>query len=176
MLNHEAPSPRPRQLLRWPTYALGQLARAAAVRLDTALAEEGLALRTHQVLACLAELGQVSQQQVCDAIEVDRSDMVRLVDRLELLGQVTRDRDAVDRRRHRLRLTPAGWSSLERGERVIARVTDDVLSNLSRAQRRELHRLALRALGEPTDLVPDAPEVPDVPAGADARETGRDAG
>jgi hypothetical protein len=35
---------------------------------------------------------------------------------------------------------------------VIERVTDDVLSNLSGAERRALHRLALRALGEPPDL------------------------
>jgi DNA-binding MarR family transcriptional regulator len=167
VLNHDDALPRPRRLLRWPTYALGQLARAGAVRIDAALAEEGLALRTHQVLACLAELGEVSQQHVCDAIEVDRSDMVRLVDRLERLGHVVRDRDAVDRRRHRLRLTPDGRSALERGERVIERVTDALLANLSPPERRALHRLALRALGEPTDLVSDGPPGLEGPIGAD---------
>jgi DNA-binding MarR family transcriptional regulator len=154
------PLPRPRQLLRWPTYALGQLARAAATQLDEALAREGLSLRTHQVLGCLAEFGQVSQQQVCDAIVVDRSDMVRLLDQLEQLGQVVRHSDRADRRRHLLTLTPAGRSALSRGERVIERVTDDVLSNLSGTQRRALHRLALRALGEPPDLADDAPVDP----------------
>jgi DNA-binding MarR family transcriptional regulator len=101
-----APSGRPRRLLRAPTYALGQLARAAAGRLDAALDAHGLSLRTHQVLACLAELGQVSQQHVCDAIALDSSDMVRLLDRLERLGQVVRERDRADRRRHLLSLTP----------------------------------------------------------------------
>jgi DNA-binding MarR family transcriptional regulator len=152
-----SPLPRPRQLLRWPTYALGQLARAAATQLDDALAREGLSLRTHQVLVCLAEFGQVSQQQVCDAIVVDRSDMVRLLDQLEQLGQVVRDRDRADRRRHLLTLTPTGRSALARGERVIERVTGNVLSNLSGAERRALHRLALRALGETPDLANDAP-------------------
>jgi hypothetical protein len=33
-----------------------------------------------------------------------------------------------------------------------------VLSNLSAAERRALHRLALRALGEPPDLAHDAPD------------------
>src|SRR5207244_2943183 len=115
------PLARPRQLLRWPTYALGQLARAAASQLDEALAGEGLSLRTHQVLGCLAEFGQVSQQQVCDAIAVDRSDMVRLLDQLEQLGQIVRRSDRADRRRHLLTLTPAGRSALSRGERVIKR-------------------------------------------------------
>jgi MarR family transcriptional regulator, lower aerobic nicotinate degradation pathway regulator len=149
------PQPRPRQLLRWPTYVMGQLSRTAASQLDAALTQEGLSLRTHQVLACLVEFGQVSQQQVCDATAVDRSDMVRLVDQLEQLGQVVRDRDPADRRRHLLTLTPAGRSALSRGERVIARVTDEVLSKLSGPERRTLHRLALRALGEPPDLADD---------------------
>jgi DNA-binding MarR family transcriptional regulator len=134
---------------------MGQLSRAAATQLDVALAQEGLSLRTHQVLGCLVEFGQVSQQQVCDAIAVDRSDMVRLLDQLEQLGQVVRDRDPADRRRHMLTLTPAGRSALALGERVIARVTDDLLSNLSGTERRTLHRLALRALGEPPDLADD---------------------
>lgn len=140
---------------------MGQLSRAAAARIDAALTQEGLSLRTHQVLVCLAESGQISQQQVCDAIVVDSSDMVRLLDRLEQLGQVIRDRDRKDRRRHLLALTPAGRSAIQHGERVIERVTDDVLSNLSRAERRTLHRLALRALGEPTDLADDAPGGPE---------------
>jgi DNA-binding MarR family transcriptional regulator len=153
--------PRPRGLLRWPTYALGQLARAAAARLDAALSQEGLSLRTHQVLVCLAEFGQISQQQVCDAIVVDSSDMVRQLDRLEQLGQVVRERDRVDRRRHLLALTPAGRSALQHGERVIERVTAELLMNLSPAERQALHRLALQALGEPPELADDAPNGPD---------------
>lgn len=144
---------RPRGLLRWPTYAMAQLHRAANARLDAALAEEGLSLRTHQVLVCLDEFGELSQQQVCDAIVVDRSDMVRLLDRLEELGQVVRDRDVVDRRRHLLMLTPAGRAALRRGEQVIERITDEALSSLSETERRTLHRLTLRALGEPADVV-----------------------
>jgi hypothetical protein len=50
---------------------------------------------------------------------------------------------------------------MRHGERVIERVTDDVLSNLSDAEGRTLHRLALRALGEPPDLADDAPGRPD---------------
>jgi DNA-binding MarR family transcriptional regulator len=142
---------RPLRLLRWPTYAMGQLHRAACARMEAALAGEGLPLRTYHVLVCLDELGELSQQQVCDAIAADRSDMVRMIDRLEELGHVVRERDAVDRRRHLLRLTPSGHAALGRAEHVIARVTDEVLSGLSDAERRTLHLLTLRALGEPAD-------------------------
>ena|SRR2546425_671829 len=160
VLPDDGPSGRPRRLLRWPTYALGQLSRAAAARLEAALAEQGLSLRAHQVLVGLAELGQVSQQHVCDAIGMDSSDMVRLLDRLEEVSQVVRDRDRTDRRRHLVSLTSAGRSALRRGDAVVQRVTDEVLSPLSAAERRTLHRLALRALGEPEEMAgSDSPKV-----------------
>jgi DNA-binding MarR family transcriptional regulator len=143
--------PLPRGLLRWPTYAMGQLHRATNARMEAELAGEGLSLRTYQVLVCLEEFGELSQQQVCDSIVADRSDMVRIVDRLEELGQVVRHRDAVDRRRHRLTLTPAGRGALRRAEEMIDRITSDALSELSESERQTLHRLTLRALGEPLD-------------------------
>jgi DNA-binding MarR family transcriptional regulator len=95
------------------------------------------------------EHGGGSQQQVSDSLEVDRSEMVRIIDRLEEAGMVVRDRDPADRRRHRLTLTPSGRRALERGERVIDSVTQDALSRLSEAERNTLHSLALRALGQP---------------------------
>ena len=61
--------------------------------------------RTYYVLATLAEYGELSQQQVCDRIEMDRSDMVRLIDDLEARGNVIRGRDPHDRRRYRLTLS-----------------------------------------------------------------------
>ncbi len=143
---------RPRRLLRWPTYVLGQLARGAAARLEVALAEQGLSLRTLQILASLAELGRVTQQHVCDVIALDSSDMVRLLDRLERGGLVVRESDPTDRRRHLLALTAAGGDALRRGEAVLEQVTAEVLAPLSAAERRALHRLALRALSEPADL------------------------
>ena len=154
------PLPRPRRLLRSPAYALAQLHRATHARLEVALSEEGLSLRTHQVLVCLDEFGELSQQQVCDSIVVDRSDMVRIVDRLERLGLVVRDSDSADRRRHLLTLTPAGRAALQRGEQVIERITGEALAGLSDAERRTLHRLALRALGEAAGLVDQPGQAP----------------
>ncbi len=144
--------PRPRGLLQWPTYALGQLYRPAHTRLETALAAEGLSLRAHFVLVCLEEYGEMSQQQACDRLQVDRSDMVALVDSLERRGEVVRRRDTTDRRRYRLSVTPAGRRAVRRTEEVIAAVTGEVFAALSESERRTLHRLTLRALGEPPEI------------------------
>jgi len=135
-------------LLGRPVYALGQLQQTLITRLERELAAEGLSLRTHQVLACVDEQPGGSQQQVSDSIEVDRSEMVRIIDRLEQAGMLVRQLDPADRRRHQLRLTPSGHRALRRGEQVIQAVTDQALSRLSEAERETLHFLALRALGQ----------------------------
>ncbi len=79
---------------------------------------------------------------------VDRSEMVRIIDRLEEAHMLVRERDRTDRRRHRLVLTAAGREALQRGEKVIEAVTKDSLSRLSDAERSTLHSLTLLALGE----------------------------
>lgn len=104
------------------------------------------------MLASLRELDGLSQQQLGDRIGVDRSDMVRLIDELEGLGQVERARHPSDRRRYRLTLTPRGHKTLVRCEETLAAVTDHVFAALSTDERRTLHRLTLRALRQREEI------------------------
>jgi hypothetical protein len=90
--NDEAPIP-PVRVRQWPTFGLGQLYRSAHVTIEARLTGERQSLRTYYVLASLAEYGELSQQQVCDRIDMDRSDMVRLIDTLDSTGHVQRHRD-----------------------------------------------------------------------------------
>jgi DNA-binding MarR family transcriptional regulator len=147
------PAKPPISVLQWPTFGLGQLYRAAHAQIGTRLAAIDESLRTYYVLATLGEHGAMSQQQVCNRIDLDRSDMVRLIDDLETRGHVVRTRDPDDRRRHRLTLTASGKKALRRCESVLSDATNDVFANLSADERRNLHRLVLRALGLPDDIV-----------------------
>lgn len=151
-LRDEVPVP-PLRVVRWPTFGLGQLYRSAHALIASRLAGIDESLRTYYVLATLAEYGELSQQQVCDRVEMDRSDMVRLIDHLERRGQVIRTRDPQDRRRYRLSLTPSGSTALRRCDEILADATDDVFANLTNDERQTLHRLTLRALGQPDDLL-----------------------
>jgi DNA-binding MarR family transcriptional regulator len=110
-------------------------------------------LRTYYVLASLAEHGEQSQQQVCDRIGLDRSDMVRLLDDLEARGHVVRTRDPEDRRRHQLAITTGGKRALRRCETGLSDATDVAFTNLTGDERHSLHSLVLRALGDPDDIV-----------------------
>ncbi|WP_410606147.1 MarR family winged helix-turn-helix transcriptional regulator [Amycolatopsis sp. lyj-109] len=143
-------SDRPQALLRWPTYVMGQLHRSGAGRIDAALAGHGVALRDYYVLVCIGESGPLSQQRVADRLGLDRSDLVKVLDRLEAAGWVSRERDTEDRRWHVLTLTEDGHATVGKVEEVSSAVTGDLLARLNPGERRTLHRLLLKAFGEPS--------------------------
>jgi DNA-binding MarR family transcriptional regulator len=140
---------RPRALLRWPTYLMGNLHRSGVARIDEALAGSGVALRDYYVLVCVGEFGPLAQQRVADRLGLDRSDLVKVLDRLEAAGRVRRERDTEDRRRHVLTLTEAGRAAVAQVDEVSAAVTGELLSELSLDEQETLHRLLLKAFGEP---------------------------
>ncbi|MEU8638983.1 MarR family transcriptional regulator [Amycolatopsis sp. NPDC048633] len=140
---------RPRALLRWPTYLMGRLHRAGVGRIDEALAGTEVALRDYYVLVCVGEFGPLAQQRVADRLGLDRSDLVKVLDRLETAGLVLRERDTEDRRRHVLTLTEDGRAAVAKVDDVSAAVTGELLSELSSAEQETLHRLLLKASGEP---------------------------
>ncbi|MEU4251547.1 MarR family transcriptional regulator [Amycolatopsis sp. NPDC026612] len=144
------PSDRPRALLRWPTYVMGQLHRAGVGRIDAALAAHGVALRDYYVLVCIGEEGPLSQQRVADRLGLDRSDLVKVLDRLEAAGWVSRERDTEDRRRHVLTLTEDGRATVGKVEEVSSAVTGELLARLGPGEQETLHRLLLKAFGEPS--------------------------
>jgi MarR family transcriptional regulator, lower aerobic nicotinate degradation pathway regulator len=76
--------------------------------LEKVLGEHGLRLVHHAVLSALDDFGPLSQQQLADSLDLDKSHLVARIDDLEGRGLVTRERDSADRRRHRVTLTPAG--------------------------------------------------------------------
>jgi DNA-binding MarR family transcriptional regulator len=152
MASNNAVLTSPLGVMRWPTYGLGQLYRSAHSRIEARLGEVDQSLRTYYVLALLSEKSGISQQEACNRTGLDRGDMVRLIDALEARGHVKRTRDRQDRRRYRLSLTPRGQTARKRCDEILAATTDDVFSELSFEERRDLHRLVLRALGQPTEI------------------------
>lgn len=86
-------------------------------------------------------------------MEIDRSEVVRLVDSLEKAGLVTRQRDPQDRRRNCLAITAAGNRVREETDTLIAEVTDTMLARLTPGEKATLHRLSLEALGYDPDEI-----------------------
>ncbi|MFT4307540.1 MAG: MarR family winged helix-turn-helix transcriptional regulator [Microbacterium sp.] len=99
----------------------------------------------YSILASLDRVGQASQRELCDEIDLDRSTIADLVSRMERRGLIERWRDPQDARRNTVALTPFGRAERLRLMPLVDDVQRELTASLSETDRRELHRI-LRAL------------------------------
>jgi len=131
----------PPSLLGLSTYLLSLTGKAARGRLADRLAERGLRLWHMAVLAALADFGPHVQRALANRLSLDPSDVAKVVDELAVAGHVDRVRDAADRRRVAVSLTPAGRAVLAELDAEARRVQDELLAPLSQAERTELQEM-----------------------------------
>lgn len=131
----------PRRLRRLPSWLTGQAARRAERLVGEALAEEGLRRQHYTVLTSLAEHGSASQATLGRRLWIDRSDLHAILNELERDALVDRARDAQDRRRNLVELTPRGTTVLKRLDERVDTAQKALLEPLSPRERRELVRL-----------------------------------
>jgi DNA-binding MarR family transcriptional regulator len=124
---------------------LDHLARLTRLRSESALAPLGLRPRHLVALTVLREHGDGTQQGLAAALHVDRTNLVGLLNDLESAGLIARRRDADDRRRHIVELTPDGAARLREAECALAAAEDDVLGALNVEQRELLYQLLQQA-------------------------------
>lgn len=133
---------------------LAVLGHAASERLREALKRSDLRPRQYQALGLLRDDGPRAQQALGEAMGVDPSILVTLLNPLEEQGLLTRRRDPTDRRRHIVAITKAGESRLGEAEQAHEAAQDELLSALDLDQRAQLQALLLeleRALAVPDD-------------------------
>jgi DNA-binding MarR family transcriptional regulator len=117
------------------------------------------------VLQVVAAREPISQREVSEALLLDPSDLVTLVDILERAGLVDRRRDQADRRRYALEVTARGQLAIARLREINREVAGELLAPLDEGERTQLARLLTRVVGHHTGLPePDRPaEVPALP-------------
>jgi len=120
---------------------LDHLARINRARAEAALAPLHLRPRHLVALTVLRDHGGGTQQALADVLQIDRTNLVGLLNDLEADGLVTRTRSAEDRRRHIVQLTDAGSERLRQAECALAAVENEVLGALDEAQREQLYEL-----------------------------------
>jgi DNA-binding MarR family transcriptional regulator len=140
-----AAAPRlPQELVESTTFLLKRLGFAAKDRTLAAYEQTGLHPYHHAVLLVLDEGAPETQGSIADSLGYDRGQLVGLLDELEERELVERKRDPNDRRRHVVRLTPAGKKMLRRLRTLAAQTEDDFLRPLDEQEREALHGLLLR--------------------------------
>lgn len=141
------PTQVPPSLVELTTYLLSKVGKDARSRLAERLAADGLRLYHHAVLAALADLGPHTQRELAVRLRLDPSDLAKAAELLAGAGWIDRARDAADRRRLTLTLTPAGRTRLAALEAEARAVQDEVLAPLDPSERAVLHALLLRLHG-----------------------------
>jgi len=109
---------------------------------------EGLRPRHLIALKLLSEHGPSGQQGLAEALSLDPSNVVGLLNELEERELITRRRDPADRRRHIVELSPRGVEQQRLANARLGCVEDRLFGALTREERATLHELLSRAVGE----------------------------
>jgi DNA-binding MarR family transcriptional regulator len=134
----------PQELIASTAFLLVRLGYQVKGRSIGEFEATGFSPYDYSVLALLEEGVRETQATIADALQLDRSQLVGLLDGLEERGLIERRRDQIDRRRHAVSLTPAGAAALVRLRSIVKGVEDEFLAPLDPESRAALHTLLLR--------------------------------
>ncbi len=107
-------------------------------------AAEGVTPGVFGLLQLIGANPGLSQSRLAEAMEVDRSAVVRVLDQMERRGLIERAAAEDDRRRYCLRLTETGEAALRRIEAAVVEHEERFLAPLSARERTTLVALLMR--------------------------------
>lgn len=139
-----------------PDALSGPLLELVSRRLRTegmaALSSFGLRPRHLVALTVLNMMGDPSQHDLGEALELDRTNLVGLLNDLEAAKLIERRRDAADRRKHTVSLTGQGRRRLVELTGALEGVERRVLAPLSPSEQETLRSLLGRVAADATGL------------------------
>jgi DNA-binding MarR family transcriptional regulator len=109
-----------------------------------ALADLGLKLPHHAVLAAVSQHGPLAQADLGRRLEIDPKDLVLLLNHLEAAGLVVRAPDRQDRRKNAVTITATGARTLARCGRLAEQANAELLEPLDEDEQRQLRALLTR--------------------------------
>ena len=140
-------------LLSWRLVVAGRLVRTMA---DARLSGQAGGAPALGALLRLADEDGISQAELARRQRVEAPSMCRMVDRLERDGLVRRDRDDLDRRVIRVRITTEGRDVASAGRESVADLEARAFEALTADERQTLADL----LGRLLDGLPETGETP----------------
>ena len=132
---------------------LGFLLKHAQLRYQSiqapALAPLDIDGRLLAVLTLVGAEGPALQARLAERLQVDRTTMVALVDRLEQAGLVERHRDPTDRRGYHVNITTTGSRALKQALDAVQSVERDFLGALSTSEQHQFRALLAKVAVDP---------------------------
>jgi len=129
----------PKELDSSTAFLLARVGIAVKTQVMDELERAGCGVYEYAVLATLSEGAQETQAAIADALSLDRSQLVHVLDDLEEVGLIERKRDPNDRRRHTVSITAEGKSRLVTLRSTVKRIEQSVLEPLDEKTRKALH-------------------------------------
>jgi DNA-binding MarR family transcriptional regulator len=114
---------------------------------QAALDSTGLRPRHLLALTVLRDQGESGQADLAGTLQLDRTNLVGLLNELETEGLIERRRSPEDRRRHTVVITDGGRERLASAEFALSAAEDVVFGALTAKQRDTLYELLQRAAG-----------------------------
>jgi len=116
------------------SFLLQLASHVLATELTAGLADLGISPRAHCVLS-KALCGTLTQKELAERCDLDKTTMVVTMDELEQAGLAERRASTEDRRARIISVTEAGRRKVEEGQRIVSRIHSDVLAALPDHQR-----------------------------------------
>ena len=138
MLHADRPPP---ELGQFTGFLLNWLGTRSRERFMAVLEPHGIHPRDFGVMVVLARRPGLTQQELADGANVDRSSLVAVLDGLEARGLAERRAHPEDRRKRAVHLTEDGKRTLAELQAEAREVGIELLEPLDREERAELQRL-----------------------------------
>ncbi|WP_433438436.1 MarR family winged helix-turn-helix transcriptional regulator [Nonomuraea sp. CA-141351] len=126
-----------------------------AVQTAHAVLPVGFQPRDFAILGALAERDATSQHDLAEKLKINRTMMVKVVDKLEDAGYVVRRRNPQDRRSYALSVTPAGRRALAEAAPAFSRAEQSLTQPLSGRERERLTVLLRQLMPEVATGLPE---------------------
>ena len=138
------PVPPLQHIQSLPSWLIGRVAARGRGLVAEALAEQGVRMMHHAVLAAVSELGPIAQADLGRKLAIDPKDLVGILNDLQADGLTVREPDPRDRRKNAVTVTPAGQELIERCAAAAEAANAQLLAPLAPAEARRLMALLAR--------------------------------
>ncbi|MFB9964464.1 MarR family winged helix-turn-helix transcriptional regulator [Sinosporangium siamense] len=147
-----SPGSRLHEDLHW---LFARLKQGLATAETAAVREHGMTLWGYTVLLAIVEAPARTQLALAQAVSVDKSKLVLILDELEDAGLVRRRPDPADRRARIVEATPEGGRALKAARGDVQAIEDRLLADLTTSARTSLRSTLRHLAGDPVARVED---------------------
>ncbi len=144
MSTHSPDNNLPKPVRPYVGFLLSKAAQTVIVAVERALEPYHISSRDFGVLLFIAAEGPQPQAEIGRQLRIDRTTMVKIVDQLEIVGFVNRERDPNDRRAYALHLSEAGQNTLEELKNVVESAETSAMTALTAEEATMLRQMLLK--------------------------------